>query len=628
MKSISSLSRLSNIFVTIIDRLWRYQATLRWLVSLALTNSARRFIVSSVLSLISVALQILPILIVVRIIGIIETQGNFVLPKSEYLAKIIPDIDPVYISVLMVAIVVLLVILAGYAKYLARIIALNIEKQITSLLVETLIEGLSCLTNSYKRWQFFDNFNQRDIMRDTSASTRFCGIAIRLLLYKIIEIFYLIAGLAILLVISPLAFSALVVVAILGTLISYPLNLEAVQLAHSLENMAGERGQMIQHRLQTAMDNKLTSNINQFSVEKQIQIESDFLNVFMGRWKILESSHFAFSSFFGVILGLFLWVLISSDAKEFLSYGNLILLFFAFRYTFIGYQGLITLITTINRFLPGIVRVKKMTEHLEKICQDKTPIKDSRMLKPGANIAWHIKTKISPSKSGKIHAGEIHLIMGHHTKPEDLIAQLLSILSDKHYEFANACDFGLASYEKFDQHDAIVGIYPVTSAVSAVEDNLPLLDTINWIIDVLSELEIDISQEQVIKFLGEEDNLNLVHLALIRQLAAIHKQIMSGSGIVIINCKDAFNLVAKTPLIDILKRRMQDHIVIIFSSWQIFSPEFDVKDFNWIFVSEGSEITFASPGSKLSPRLWEVAENQYNSKKSTPAASAMDIELM
>lgn len=398
-------------------RAMRYVAIARWLASIARELAPRQLIAVPVLSVVAITLQIGAIVLATQFIarfqsGAAASAGI----RSAQLGQ--PVVQAVLIGLLLA--------LAGTAHYAASRMSLVAYQEVSVGLTHKILAGLQSLPGPFEKWRLVQRIGRRGLLKVLSVDVDKCGLATRIVLANTINVFFLLAGLAFFLLASPALFGGLLVIALVGASIAYPMSLKAVRSATALDESQRQRRDMIATGLDASLSLKRPADTTSRMRELQ-ETERGFVRLLTDRFAVIDGSRFAMSLLFALVVGLLL-VLVALDSDHLLfDYSRLLILFFAFRFTYQGLQGLMIASATINRFLPDLGRIADLLAELDRrrtaaagsATAEAAPVLADKR----ASIAWN-----NDCGSGSLDAGRLHLIVEPPGIKPELVFRLLDFV--------------------------------------------------------------------------------------------------------------------------------------------------------------------------------------------------------
>lgn len=339
------------------SRFFLFLRVLRWLFGYAFKTSRRAVFGSVILVALSIALQLVAVMLSVSIIGklapgttpgLASTENDnafygFALQYAEHLS-----------NEMTIALVATFFIASAVFLYFSRILTLHVESSVIQGAEGQGIRGFARMSAMPEQLP-----DVGSSARLIALGSRSGGRVVRLVLRSAAEFGYLCAGLFILFLVSPWVFLVLAILVCAGLALNYPISLASYKTAKAFEVGSMKRRQALRQTLQTIQ--KVPTETYDLDV---IPESRSFLAILRRRLAILEVARLAFGLFFVIALTTLLFLVSSGRLSQFVSLANLFLFVVVFRYIFTGYQGLMVLITTTNRFIPNAVRLHTMVTQL------------------------------------------------------------------------------------------------------------------------------------------------------------------------------------------------------------------------------------------------------------------------
>ncbi|HTV71954.1 MAG TPA: hypothetical protein VMF90_25765 [Rhizobiaceae bacterium] len=439
------MSRLSTIGVAV-GHVEAYRKVARWLSKVAVRFAVGPLVIAPVLGLLGLVLQILPLMLAVRLIGSFETGAGgrpVALPGDLSLTP-----------VLGVVVIIAMLLASAAFRYVSHIIAIGAERRVNTGLSQQILTDFNNLDGPYARWSLEYLVDSDDLRRSVGSGTRFCGMAVRLALVNAVNVFYLVAGVGLLVWLAPLLFLVVVPMFLLAAALAYPLNQRALELGRKFEAVGGARGAALRSRLQYALvDGDDTMDDDALDGDAG-QVESSFLDLLESRLKLLELVHFVYAALFALLIGVMLWLLVSGYAAHLLDYSVLLILFFAIRFSFNGLRSIIVFLTSINRNLPAIIRTHRIVGAIDHTKAEKQANAGVGLNDSGwpavFTFPWTVSAEGEEPRSGSFRKGRAYYFVLQRATTNSLIRHLLTIVRRDHALVAQLAEQALTSDPTID----------------------------------------------------------------------------------------------------------------------------------------------------------------------------------
>lgn len=602
-------------------RFHQYSRIVRWLLSGTFKVVPRQLALPPALALVSFALEVGALFVMVRLVARLQPDHRPLSATSELATGNDSLLGLVYVpSPLAMALAVpALLLLAGIARYASRTIALGVEKKVARALTDDLLSKLGSLDSTLERWALFRRMPTSEIARAANVGPRISAAVVRLSLYKALNFFYLTAGLIMLAALSPPLLMFAIMIGLIGLVIAYPLNLRALRIGQAMEESATARAAALRQRLHTATG-AATPKITPMQGQEQLErSEANFLDIVMKRLQVVELSNLVFSAVVAVSIGAFFWILVGGHSPHIFSYANLLVLLFALRYTLNGVSGIATFFTSVNRYLPNIMRLHALDTVLEGVKREIPRPSRDRTASISGSVAWALGDDCAGMRSGTIDKGGVYLIACPLGKREELAYQLLEILKGQRVAFSAMFD-RLAETRKS------------ANGASSNHVGKPTVnrEAITWIQSILEDCDIHATPDQIAAAIAGENIPSGLQPSLINLLADARRQIDNGSQVISITTPDLLALEDTTNLLPKILDNFKDQILFIVVPWHDLMGE-QTQFADCLFVSNGQRIVYAQQLSKMDSNDWRNAKQRYNAQTAAGTAegleSADDIEL-
>lgn len=270
----------------------------------------------------------------------------------------------------------------------------------------------------------------------------------------------------------------------------------------------------------------------------------------------------------------------------------------SFRYTFIGLQGVMVLVTSTNRFMPQIQRVYQLVEALramrERPSERQMHYADPANWPDNPEFSWRIGDDDDTAVSGKFVPGSACIIAVQDRNKLGVVLRLLEILQNKRQVF-------LGMYRDADLASAQPA--PRSKDLSEEDRNAKAA----WITSLCQEADIKVEEEDVIAFLSGKTPAGKAPRNVINQLSTIYEPVHGSNPLIIFNNDKVLR--QKVEMQNALRERCKDRIVIHIVRWSDNLQERAVAD--WLFVCGATEFTFFAPLSEMSDEEWIQAHEAY-----------------
>lgn len=337
-------------------RFFQYFRVLRWLFSFAFQTARGAIFASVLLVVLSIGLQLVAVLLSLVIIGRLAPGNAPSFANTETANELYaagPQLAGQFSNEVTIALLAVFFVASALCLYFGRVATLHVESHVISGAER---QGLACFAQMSAEETPPPEIGPAS--RLIALGSRSGGRVVRLVLRSVAEFGYLGVGLFILFLMSPWIFVVLAAFVGLGLALNYPISLSSYRTAKAYELASMKRRQTLRAMLQDLQ--KAPAPAHDVSPQTH-----DFLSVLRRRLTILEVARLAFGLFFVLALTGLLVLVSQGHMTELINLASLFLLIVVFRYIFSGYQGLMVLVTTTNRFLPNAVRLHMMVTQLE-----------------------------------------------------------------------------------------------------------------------------------------------------------------------------------------------------------------------------------------------------------------------
>lgn len=555
-------------------RLSRYATMGRWLLAVGRQHALMPMLVVPFLSTTAVGLHILSFVSVSRYLGFVQTAPEKALHGIETGMGLVTP-------VLLVAGVSLLLVCAAVARFGAARLSILAFRRVTTELTADILQKIEGLSEPVEKWRLLRKFGQRDILRIAASDGKMCGMTLRLLLDNTINLFFLLAGIFFFLWLSPALFFGLVTVFAVCALLAYPMNLKAIGLANSLE--AAQKGRP--ERLMTAVEATLKPvSDTTIDVPQLLASENGGVNAVSSRFLMAEVFRLILGLIFAVVVGGFMWLVSVDAGKQFLDTHMLVMLFFAFRFSYQGLQGLLLCLMNINRFMPALLRTESLYRAIERArspgTSDTAVGRGVMSLNGPLRFAWSIGFPASPLKNGAFESGKIYAVAERANAKPDLLYRLLTMLDKDQAPFSRLYLAGQAD-----------GTH-ATARSSWIDE---ILTTVDAIYQAHDGCDPALSRE-----------------ALLSALQGIDDRKRTGAPLIVIHHPGILSL--PQPALAQLKSTLGQSILIVTGPWGPACGAGMSADV--ILVGSGQEIGFAAECASMTAADWERARVVYDAQPS------------
>ncbi|GEM_PF-2844559 len=427
-----------------------YVSLLGWLFSIALKQFAWRIFLSSISTASSIACQGFSFGIIVGAVGQLQTSGRL---------TSFPGIDRLGIELaapnpnLVIAVFVVLFFLGGALNYASRSIAIRLDSRVYRYFFAEIgayfgrkTEVDTALLHTIRtRVRIASKYS---VLRVLNTDARFAGVIVRLGLYNISHLGSIAIGLSIIALYAPLLLPLIGLFALFAAFMTYPLNLRATRTTRMLEVQAPKRSAAIREKVNNFLAGNSAPEVaflgddemfedpdagidagnnargNKDDEENEAEIISGFHRLVENRLLVLESSRIVMSSMVGVGIGFLVWLMFSEQHQGMVSYSSLLVLFFGLRFVMNGLEGLMVTVTSVNRFLPHLIRLHELMREIDgsqtppDISASRGASQTSVETPPSpssgnqAVLNWGIETGGLQATQGDFLAGGVYAMLG------------------------------------------------------------------------------------------------------------------------------------------------------------------------------------------------------------------------
>ena len=445
-----------------------YLALLGWLIGVAVRTCHRTMLASATASVVSIVLHGAALSILVRSVSAIQAAGHLEhFPLLDLVGIELPAPAPGALLALFVA----LFALGSLLGYVGRSIAIHLESVLYRHFTDHIVERLTVRDDDaqklFKVMRRPALGERHQLLRILMSDSRFPGVAVRLVLYNITHLGNIAVGLAVLVFHAPLLLPLIAAFALLAAAAMYPLTLRAARTTRRLEEYGAQRASYLKARLGSALDTTQSDPLVQVEMGGD-GLEDDFndvtalgdapaadapdglrdyLALLEERLRVTELSRVIMSSMVAAGIGLLVWLLFTYQELHIASASSLLVLLFGLRFVLMGIEGSMITLTTINRFLPHLVRLHALVEDLEREHRREAPDLSAEFgflsgtwrdgaIEPGpANVApgplpgWRLTTPGLQQVAGLLEPGAVHCLAGARLDAASGLAQFEALVA-------------------------------------------------------------------------------------------------------------------------------------------------------------------------------------------------------
>jgi len=409
------VGKLREIIVNARYRASAYGELIGWVVRLAFRGFAISIVISVAATATSIFCQGLSLAMVVGAVSQLQEHGHLV--SFPGLSKLGLDLPPPSSSGFIV-LFVLVFLLGSALAYVGRHRAIRLESDLYRFNYHALTEFFTRDTETSPAlfkilWMRRTVARTQPIMRIILGDARFAGVVTRLGLFNVTHVGNIIVGIVIIGLFAPVLLPLIALFALISTAFMYPLNLRASKSTRLLEEEAARRSRVVRDKVAflitnkdhaaLALDDQSDEELGGFGENEAIapdpalaspetpdeetassaegptheeveepepdekQIIDGFLHLAESRLLILETSRILMSSMVGIGIGFLVWLMFSDSHEGVISYSSLLVLFFGLRFVMNGIEGAMVTMTSINRFLPNLLRLRELIRKLEDL---------------------------------------------------------------------------------------------------------------------------------------------------------------------------------------------------------------------------------------------------------------------
>jgi len=446
---------LRQAFENAAQRAIAYVQLFRWLLITGWRAFPFSIIASAATSASSIALQGLALGIVVGAVSQFQNQGQ--LSTFPGLDRAGITVNDPHAATVIIAFVLLFIIASGLA-YVGRSTAIRLESRMYRFFYDEVlgyVDRQQVETSELFRQtprQTESGANAK-ILRVLLVDARFGGVILRLLLFNIIHFGNLLVGLLIITLFAPALLPLIGIFAIIAGLFMYPLNLRAARTTRMLEEHGPKRSAMIKKRVGSTAANEPsddavvsdeddalgTASIGAPSSEVSGADEDEVIDRHLvlveNRLRILELSRSVMSILVACGIGALVWLLLARPGPAVVNYSSLLVLFFGLRFVMNGMEGVLVTVTSINRFLPNLLRLRELllqlqaehsvAEKIGALSQESEwhDFDDMTELEP-SDVVWELRSPHLEPMRGRFRRGESYGLIGIELPRETAVAQL------------------------------------------------------------------------------------------------------------------------------------------------------------------------------------------------------------
>jgi ABC-type multidrug transport system fused ATPase/permease subunit len=424
------------------------------------------------------------------------------------------------------------------------------------------------------------------LLRDSSL----CGMSIRLVLFNIINLLFLLAGAGFFLLVSPKVFLAILALGLVALAIAYPLNLGTIRVTRSFEETSKLRPAEVRKVIDAALNATADDGRSDMPVRLDPEVEAKVAHGLIGNFLVVERFNFLLAMLFMLAVTAVLYYMTHNVETLVIEPQILVLLFVAFRYTYAGMHGLLIAVTMINRFLPSIVRVHSFLTLTEALKEPQKQLPARPGADPGEPLrfAWRVAGNGEETvERGVLRPGSVCLLAEALRYRADLLYRWFDVLTADQGRFATLYRPAVAAWAEAS-----------AKAEACTGDPSP------WVAEVQAAVEPRWRPRTVSM------------LQAIDQLAA------TGAPMIVLD--NPSMLLLSDTAIALVRARLAHALVLLAVPWNPYirpSAAFDV-----LMVSNGSAIGFACPSSKLTPERLTAAEAFYNSRPEVRQAAEEEVD--
>ncbi|MBX9608601.1 MAG: hypothetical protein K2Y51_20445 [Gammaproteobacteria bacterium] len=545
------------------DALWRaraYFALVAWFGRLTIRKCYRPMLSSATASTLGIVLHAAALGILVRAVAAMQSRSELThFPLLDSVGVLLPAPTTGTLLSLFVG----LFAIGSVVGYVGRSIAINVECQLYLHFIDYIIERLKVAPDDVRRTVKILRrpllSARHQLMRVLISDSRFPGVAARLALFNITHLGNIAVGLMVLAFHAPLLLPLIGAFALIAATAMYPLTLRAARTTRSLEEFSALRATYLKARLESALEGFRADSEMGLGTGDDILSQDDddvpalatpagpvtgdtlerYVSVLEQRLRVTELSRVTMSSMVAAGIGILVWLLYAYQDLHIASASSLLLLLFGLRFVLLGIEGSMVTLTSINRFIPHLVRLRALItdldneaagqgrgRHVEFGLQSGVWQAD-RILPLGARdlanrpLTWRLHTPEVQELSGSLEPGTVHCITGSGMDVNGALEQFEALL--------------MASGDASGQLVKALGT--ARQAVPRPTQAMELRDEdADWLSRVLSSGGQVVSPDKVRRVARLEQPLNRPHIDILRALLQSLHLACEDSPIVAVDC--------------------------------------------------------------------------------------------
>jgi hypothetical protein len=532
-----------------------------------------------------------------QLIVTLQPGAGPALPEWSFL-----PLEPLPLSTPIIAVAIAgMLLAAAVARYLSRSIAIGAEKEIAFQLGRHIVDGLAGFGSAHGRMEVARQVDEPDLMKAISSGTRFCGMAVRLTLSNAINVFYLIAGVIVFLSAAselwPVLLGAIAVVLILA----YPLNMKTVRLGHRFEEIGKHRGRVLRSRVRTARGAPPTDFDDGLGELDPDELETRYLGVLGDRLRILDLSHLVYSAFFALLIGALLWLLAEGPTDDLISHGQLLLLFFALRFTFTGLRGVMVLNTAVNRHMLAILRVYRIVRLMDRLrseerTADQAAVWDQSRPRP-IRFPWRVEQEGGDGSSGTLETGQLNVLALASAGPDGILYHLSGLISKGRALAVRLVERDLDPNDRDAEEDE--------ERRQEKHANRPAAA---WIGAIAQYGGVEIGDGEIDGALaGQCDGPTSTH-EIVLALARLHERVARGNPLLLVTDPEIHKLPSDWAMG--LRQQLGDRLVFYVVGWQQMDAAASIAD--RLFVAAGDGCGYVAAIPSMTDADWAAARAIYD----------------
>lgn len=408
-----------------------------WLWRRALARAKWTILASASATAGGILMHGLSLALLARLVGDMQREGR--LNSFPGLARLGLDL-PAPSALAATAVFITVFTLGSVLTYLGRSTAIRLETLLYRHFADGIYDRLApaaadeggSIGGVYRRRSLG---SRHALLKILLSDCRFPGVVVRLSLFNIGHMGSVMLGLAVLSFHAPMLLPLVAAFALLALALLYPLTLAAARSTRELEALSARRTEYIRTRLGAALngqpaDSRIDGLDDEFAgdieeVEARIPAPAsaaaldDYLLQVENRLRITEVSRALMSSLMAAGIGTLMWLLFAGQLAQVSSASSLLVLLFGLRFVLTGIEGSMVALTSINRYLPHLVRLHALArdlDHTEAALPAALGIV-SGVYADGAILArediadcaseWRLETPNLQTLAGKLSPGEV-----------------------------------------------------------------------------------------------------------------------------------------------------------------------------------------------------------------------------